>query len=172
MCYASSTLFHSSFTMPQWFRHWLHISDQCAIYLLIAGSYTPFLIALFPTGGWSVWVLAYIWTLAAIGSAMEVMYHHARRDKRWLKIASLVLYVAMGWSAAWPPLLRDMRAAMDPDAFKLLLGGGLAYTLGVPVFVRNRGLDHALWHLFVLAGSGLHFAALWRTVEGALRGTL
>lgn len=80
--------------------------------------------------------------------------------------------VLMGWSAALPPLIRDMRRTMDPSAFRMLLGGGLAYTLGVPVFVRNRNLDHVVWHAFVLAGSAMHFGAVWSTVAAALQGTL
>ena len=61
---------------------------------------------------------------------------------------------------------------MEPAAFRLLVGGGLAYTLGVPVFVRNRNLDHVVWHGFVLAGSALHYAALWTQLTATLRGTL
>ena len=155
-------------------RHLLHIFDQCAIYLLIAGSYTPFMTALFhgSKSAWSVGVLVYIWTLCALGVGMEIIWHKARAVEPWIKFASLTLYVMMGWSAAWPPLFRDLRAAMEPLAFKLLWGGGLAYTLGVPWFVRNRGLDHAVWHLFVLLGSSMHFASLWMAVTSSLRGTL
>ena len=90
----------------------------------------------------------------------------------WIKYTSLALYVAMGWMAAFPPLLADMRAALTPAAFRLLVAGGLAYTLGVPAFVRNRHLDHVVWHLFVMAGSACHFGALHITLAEALRGTI
>ena len=160
-CYLSSTCFHSMFPLQHSaVRHALHIADQCAIYLLIAGSYTPFMLALFGTSRRGVSVLVYIWTLATIGVVIEIGFHQRRGVEVWIKFASLFLYVAMGWSAAWPPLLRAMRAAMEPDAFRLLIGGGLTYSLGVPVFIRNRGLDHAIWHLFVLGGSAIGQNAL------------
>ena len=117
-------------------------------------------------------MLVYIWTLCAAGIGMEVWFHAARGTLPWIKYVSLVLYVAMGWSAAFPPLFRDIRAAMEPQALRLLVGGGLAYTLGVPIFVRGRNLDHAIWHLFVLAGSAMHFASLTQTISATLRGTI
>ncbi len=172
-CYSTSTIFHSSFLLGP-LRHYFHIADQCSIYLLIAGSYTPFMLALFPTRrAWSVGFLVYIWTLAVAGVVAEVVFHRHREQSRdWLKFASLLLYVMMGWSVMFPPLLRDITRAMEPRAFRLLVAGGLAYTLGIPTFVRNRNLDHALWHGFVLAGSAFHYASLLLVVQAALRGTL
>jgi hemolysin III len=92
--------------------------------------------------------------------------------KPWIKFASLALYMLMGWSIVFPPLLRDVRAAMPADAFQLLVAGGLAYTLGVPVFVRNRPLDHVIWHMFVVAGSACHYFSLLKLLPAALRDTI
>jgi hemolysin III len=171
-CYLSSTSFHSAFTLGR-VRHITHIADQVSIYLLIAGSYHGLLVALFPGKPlWSFWLPLYVWALAAVGSTIEVVFHKARGDSRWIKYTSLALYIGMGWGLAFPPLLRDVRAAMSDHAFRLLFAGGLSYTLGVPFFVRNRHLDHAFWHCFVLAGSGLHYMALLHTVTDALRGTI
>ena len=69
-------------------------------------------------------------------------------------------------------LFRDMRAAMSPRALRLLVGGGLTYTLGIPAFVRNKHLDHVIWHAFVLGGSALQYLSLYLCVEDAMVGTL
>ena len=173
ICYTSSTLFHSSFMLGK-VRHVFHILDQCAIYLLIAGSYTPFMTVLFHPHKplWSTWLLVFMWSLCAIGILIELLYHHARGSMPWIKYTSLGLYAGMGWCAAFPPLFRDMRAAMSPRALRLLVGGGLTYTLGIPAFVRNKHLDHVIWHAFVLGGSALQYLSLYLCVEDAMVGTL
>ena len=173
LCYASSTLFHSSFMLGT-ARKVFHVFDQCAIYLLIAGSYTPFMTVLFHPHKrvWSVYLLGFMWSLCFAGIAMELLFHSVRQVEPWLKYYSVVLYVVMGWCAAFPPLFRDMRRAMEPKAMQMLIAGGLAYTLGVPAFMRNRGLDHVVWHLFVLAGSVLHYLSLMHNLRVSLVGTL
>jgi hemolysin III len=126
--------------------------DYIAIYLLIAGTYTPFaLIALGGTRGW--WLFGAIWALAAFGSALQFS---PLRDRHGLKIA---LYLVMGWlgMVTFAPLAERLHFG----GTALLLAGGVAYTLGVPFHLWTRLRYHnALWHLFVLAGSVLHFFAV------------
>ena len=131
--------------------------DHLSIYLLIAGSYTPFcLVSLRGPWGWSL--LGVVWALAALGSLQELK---PRSDAR---ILSLVIYVVMGWLAlvAVVPLLQ----ALGPGGFAWLAAGGLLYTLGIVFYALDTRLAHAhgLWHLFVLGGSATHFVAILRYV--------
>ncbi|MES2404017.1 MAG: hemolysin III family protein [Pseudomonadota bacterium] len=130
----------------------LSLLDHIAIYLLIAGTYTPFaLIALGGVRGW--WLFGAIWTLAALGSVLEFS---SLRERTGFKIT---LYLIMGWlgMVTFVPLA----ARLHVGGTTLLLAGGIAYTLGVP-FHLWRGLRYhnALWHAFVLTGSTLHFFAV------------
>jgi hemolysin III len=126
--------------------------DHIAIFLLIAGTYTPFtLIALRGTWGWSLFGI--VWSLALLGSALELGVL-----KRYRRFAVL-LYIAMGWVGiiAFRPLL----AHLQTGGMVLLLGGGAAYTLGVPFYLwRRLPYHHSVWHFFVLAGSVLQFLAV------------
>lgn len=148
--YTTSTLYHGiPFPRP---RRVLRILDHLAIFLLIAGTYTPFvLIALRGTWGWTLFAI--VWTLAALGVAIELS--QLRRFRR----AMIGLYIAMGWVGlvAFKPLV----AALPAGGLWLLFGGGAAYTFGV-VFYRwwNLRYHHALWHLCVLAGSVLQYFAV------------
>jgi hemolysin III len=123
--------------------------DYAAIFLLIAGTYTPFtLVSL--RGGWGWTLLAIVWGLAILGVVLQVTI--PARVRR----LSVVLYLAMGWLAviAIGPLVRSLQ----PRGLALLFLGGLAYTLGVVFFSwRRLPYHHAVWHLFVLAGSACHF---------------
>jgi len=148
--YTTSTLYHS-IPSPE-SKRVLRVLDHLAIFLLIAGTYTPFvLIALRGAWGWALFTI--IWTLAIIGIAIELS--HLRRFRR----AMVVLYIAMGWVGliAIEPLV----AALPAAGLWLLFGGGVCYTLGVPVYLSRRmPFNHALWHVFVLAGSILQFFAV------------
>ena len=150
LLYTASTLYHSIPLLAA--KPTLRALDHIAIYVLIAGTYTPFtLIALPGPAGWSLF--AAVWTLALIGSALELGLL-----KRYHKLAVL-LYVGMGWIGmiAFEPLSRHLQGG----GTALLIGGGLAYTLGVPFYLwRRLPYHHALWHVFVLAGSVLHFLAV------------
>ncbi len=124
--------------------------DHCGIYLLIAGSYTPFaLVSLRGPWGWSL--LGVVWSLALLGIAQEVWL------ARGARVLSLVIYVLMGWLAlvAVVPLWR----ALGPDGFAWLAAGGALYTLGIAFYVADHRLrhSHGIWHLFVLGGSACHF---------------
>jgi hemolysin III len=158
LLYTASTLYHSISVAAA--KPALRALDHIAIYVLIAGTYTPFtLIALPGVWGWSLFVG--VWTLALAGSALELGLL-----KRYHKLAVL-LYVGMGWIGmiAFEPLSKHLQTG----GTTLLLAGGLAYTLGVPFYLwRRLPYHHALWHVFVLTGSVLHFlAVLLYVIPGA-----
>lgn len=147
--YAASTLFHSTRGRTKAF--WERV-DHASIYLLIAGTYTPF--ALGPgTDAWSWGALAAIWGLAALGVARELQPEGAARP-------SVALYVAMGWIGVIAAAFSSARIA--PAALVLLLCGAALYTGGTVFYRNRRGLRHAhgLWHLFVLGGTASHYLAI------------
>jgi hemolysin III len=150
LMYTASTLYHSV-PLPR-VKTVLRVIDHSAIFFLIAGTYTPFtLVNLRGPWGWSLFGI--VWGIALLGVAFQVTLL-----RRW-RIASVGLYVVMGWVviAAIKPLL----ASIAPAGFALLLAGGLAYTLGIIFYSWHRlPYHHAVWHLFVLAGSILHFFAI------------
>ena len=150
LLYTASTLYHSVSLAAA--KPALRTLDHIAIYVLIAGTYTPFtLIALPGAWGWSLFTA--VWTLALLGSGLELGLL-----RRYHKL-SVLLYVGMGWIGmiAFEPLSHHLQAG----GISLLIGGGLAYTLGVPFYLwRKLPYHHTLWHVFVLAGSVLHFLAV------------
>ncbi len=148
--YTMSTLYHSIRGKG---KRVLQKLDQCSIYLLIAGTYTPFtLVTLRGAWGWSLFGV--IWGLAALGIAQEAWLGKGAR------ILSLVIYVLMGWLCviAIKPLL----AALPPAGFAWLAAGGLFYTVGIIFYALDEKLrhGHGIWHLFVLAGSTSHYLAI------------
>jgi len=150
LLYTASTLYHS--IQDPRTKNIFQILDHSAIYMLIAGTYTPFtLVNLRGPWGWSLF--AVVWCLAFIGTAIQI-----GRMERW-RVVSLVLYIGMGWTVlvAIKPLISSVAAG----GLILLLLGGLAYTSGI-IFYRWKNLkfNHAVWHIFVLAGSILHFFAV------------
>ncbi|MDO1528408.1 hemolysin III family protein [Fulvimonas sp. R45] len=150
LLYTASTLYHA--VRHERARRHLRTLDHIAIYLLIAGTYTPFTLVALP-GAWGWGLFAAIWSLALLGSALELGLLGHRRG------LAVLLYVAMGWvgMVAFKPLL----AHLQPGGMALLVGGGAAYTLGVPFYLwRRLPYHHAVWHAFVLAGSVLHFLAV------------
>jgi hemolysin III len=148
--YAASTLYHAARRPALKLR--LKILDHSAIYLLIAGSYTPFLIdALRGAWGWSL--LGVVWGLAVVGIGFKLVFTGRFR------LLSTALYVAMGWLAliVIGPLLRNLA----PFTLAWLFAGGMAYTAGTLFFHADRlRHGHAVWHLFVLAGSACHTVAV------------
>jgi hemolysin III len=131
----------------------LQILDHSAIFLLIAGTYTPF--ALGPLRGFWGWtMLGIIWALAAFGALVKVK----RGADRHRKFA-IALYLGMGWLAL--VFLRPLALAVPVSAVLWLVAGGIAYTAGVLFFVNKRlRYAHFVWHLFVLTGTSCHFAAV------------
>ncbi|HXF39264.1 MAG TPA: hemolysin III family protein [Blastocatellia bacterium] len=150
LLYTASTLYHT-FHTPRLNRI-LKILDHAAIYLLIAGTYTPFtLVNLRGFWGWTLFSL--VWGLALFGIAWKLI--HVER----FPIVSTVVYVAMGWIAliAVKPLL----AAIPIWGVAWLLAGGLFYTVGVAFYATKRiPYNHAIWHVFVMAGSICHYFAV------------
>ena len=148
--YTASTLYHG-ITSPRAKRA-LQVFDHAAIFLLIAGTYTPFtLVSLRGPWGWSIF--GTVWGLAVLGVILEIAC-----PRRWPAFA-LTLYISMGWVVvvAFKPLL----AALPTGGLVLLVLGGLAYTVGIVFYAwKNLPYGHAIWHLFVLAGTVLHFFAV------------
>lgn len=152
LLYAASTLYHG---IPAPRARWiLQKLDHCAIYVLIAGTYTPFALGTLRGGpGWIL--LASIWALAILGVGITVLPRPRPTGKR----GSLVLYLAMGWVAVF--ILPSLVGSIAPAGLWLLIGGGLSYSAGVLFYVwRRLPYNHAIWHLFVLGGSALHFYAV------------
>jgi len=153
LLYLVSTLYHA---LPEGrAKAWLNRFDHAAIYLFIAGSYTPFALGVL-AGAWGWTLFGVIWALAAVGVAAKLL------DRLRHPLWSTGLYVVMGWLAlgAAGPLFSHMSAA----GVAWLVVGGLAYTAGAVVFLFDNRVRylHFVWHLFVLAGSTCHFfAALW-----------
>jgi hemolysin III len=147
--YAASTLYHS-IHFPR-AKAILRAFDHSAIFLLIAGTYTPFtLVNLRGAWGWSLFGV--IWGLAALGVVFQA----------WLRrrpIARVSLYVGMGWAVV--VAVKPLFAAVAPGGLVLLLVGGLAYTLGLGFYAwRRLPYHHAIWHVFVLTGSISHFFSI------------
>ncbi len=150
LLYSASTAYHAA-TNPR-LRHAAKILDHASIYLLIAGSYTPFtLLALRGAWGWSLF--AAVWLLAIVGVAMEAFWVYR---PKWI---SAVVYLAMGWMVVLAG--RRLAAALPPGAMPMLVAGGLLYSLGTIFYVLKRvRYAHAVWHGFVLGGSTCHFLAV------------
>ncbi|HEY0662958.1 MAG TPA: hemolysin III family protein [Lysobacter sp.] len=158
LLYVASTLYHAIKHPVAKAR--LKVFDHCAIYLLIAGTYTPFtLIGLRGTLGWVLF--AAIWLLALSGVLFKLFFTGR------FKLLSTLIYIAMGWLVilAIVPVFR----ALDAWTFGWLLAGGLCYTLGT-VFYHRPSLrySHAVWHLFVIAGSVCHYVAVMAQVLAPL----
>ncbi|AWL06975.1 hemolysin III family protein [Massilia oculi] len=150
LLYLTSALYHS---LRGATKNVLRKMDHCAIYLLIAGTYTPFtLVTLRGTIGWTMF--AVVWTLAVLGIAQELLYAGRRR------VLSLVIYVVMGWLAiaCTGPLVDGLGRA----GFAWLAAGGLSYTAGIVFYATDHKVrhGHGIWHLFVLAGSICHYFAV------------
>ena len=128
------------------------ILDHASIYLLIAGTYTPVTLVTLG-GGWGWSLFGVVWGLAAVGVTLKFFFV----DR--YELLSTVVYVGMGWVVV--VALKPLLAAMPMPGFRWLIGGGLAYTLGVAFFLWDRlPFNHAIWHLFVVAGSICHFVAV------------
>lgn len=150
LLYAASTVYHT-LKQPKYKKRFRTI-DHCAIYLLIAGSYTPFtLVPLLGSIGWLLFGV--IWSLACVGIFLKCCFLH--RFQRF----STALYLLMGWLViiAVEPLMNTF----PYEGLLWLLMGGLSYTFGVLFFVTDkRKYHHAIWHLFVLGGSACHYVAI------------
>ena len=150
LLYTSSTLYHS-IPIPR-VKSILRLIDHSAIFLLIAGTYTPFtLITLQGPWGWTLFGI--VWAVAAAGIIFQT-----NLILRY-PIISVVLYILMGWVVI--VAIKPLTERIAPGGLALLFGGGMSYTFGVLFYAwRKLPYHHAIWHLFVLAGSVLHYFAI------------
>ncbi|NMP15034.1 hemolysin III family protein [Thalassotalea sp. Y01] len=149
--FLASTLYHA--IAHTQIKQVLKLLDHCAIYLLIAGTYTPFMLISLK-GAWGYSLLSVVWTLAIVGISFKLIF-----KQRFPKV-SLLTYLAMGWLVviAAPQMLANVAVG----GLILLASGGAAYTLGAVFYAfRKIPFNHAIWHVFVLAGSICHFLAIY-----------
>ncbi|WP_158125559.1 PAQR family membrane homeostasis protein TrhA [Vibrio fluvialis] len=153
--FLASTLYHA---IPhQNAKRWLKTFDHCAIYLLIAGSYTPFLLVSLRTP-LAFGLMIVIWSIALIGIIMKIAFVY--RFKR----LSLVTYLTMGWLSLI--VIYQLALNLDVGGLTLLAAGGVVYSLGVIFYVAKRiPYNHAIWHAFVLAGCACHFLAIYLYID-------
>ena len=150
LLYLASTFYHV-FPNPR-VKRVFHVFDHSAIFLLIAGSYTPFCLVTI-RGGWGWSLFGVVWGIAIFGIVFKAFF-----TGRY-NFVSTALYIAMGWIAVIA--IRPLVAQLPTGAFAWILLGGLSYTVGVVFYAWERlPYGHAIWHLFVLGGSTLHFFAV------------
>jgi hemolysin III len=150
LLYLISTLYHS---LAGGTKRVFRVLDHQAIYLLIAGTYTPFtLVGLKGTLGW--WMFGAIWGLAVFGIVLDALPHKGPR------VIPVIIYLIMGWLCVFA--LNPVLAALTPAGFRWLLAGGIFYTGGILfyILVNRYPWCHGVWHLFVLAGSMSHYFAI------------
>ena len=151
LLYAASTFYHSA-KSDRW-RYWLNILDHSCIYVLIAGTYTPF--ALVTLNGWIGWTLfIIIWLLAVSGIIFKLFYIGK------FQTFSTIMYVVMGWIMV--TVFKPLLLTLSIPGVILLFGGGILYTIGAILFSLDKiKFNHAIFHMFVLAGTFCHFIAIY-----------
>ena len=154
LLYSMSALYHS-FNPPN-IKRIFKVLDHVSIYLLIAGTYTPFmLVSMRDVNGWVI--LGIVWTLALVGIFSEMFL-----SGRFIKVGQIIIYLCMGWACTFD--IVSLKAALPETGFIWLLIGGIAYTVGIFFYVidKLKWFDHAhgIWHFFVLAGSISHFISV------------
>ncbi len=154
LLYLMSTLYHAIRSVRV--KEVLRVFDHCSIFLLIAGTYTPYtLVTLRGPVGWGLFI--WIWAAAALGITLNII------SIQRFRLFSMICYVAMGWSIM--VTVRPLMAAIPAQGLWLLIWGGVAYTGGIVFYaLKRRRYFHGIWHLFVLAGSVLHFLSIFRYV--------
>ncbi|MCE9662798.1 hemolysin III family protein [Halomonas sp. M5N1S17] len=154
LLYTASTLYHGV-RHPRLKRVFQHL-DHCAIYLLIAGTYTPFLLVnMRGTTGWTLFAI--VWGLALAGIACKLAWPHR------FTVLRVTIYLIMGWLIVFAS--GEMSASLPTAGIALLAAGGITYTLGVIFFAISAiPFNHAIWHLFVLGGSTCHYFAVYAAV--------
>ena len=153
--FLASTIYHSMYRSRH--REIFKLLDHCAIYLLIAGTYTPFLLVAMRTDtGW--WLFGTIWALATAGIVKKLWLRH-----RFPKIA-LASYLAMGWLCV--VAAPQIAAAIGPNGMAWLVAGGISYSVGAIFYALDKmPYNHAVWHVFVLAGGACHFfSVIWHVL--------
>lgn len=148
--YSVSTIYHYSTQLD--LKKRLRLFDHISIYFLIAGTYTPFIL-LCLQGYFRYWLLGIIWGIVALGIIYKLMW--------WQKYPklSLWIYLAMGWIIVF--FIKSVYAALSTPGFIWLITGGILYSLGTVFYAKRKPIyNHAIWHLFVLAGSFCHFLSI------------
>ena len=155
LLFSASTLYHA--VQSKRFRRLFKTLDHCAIYLLIAGSYTPFLLVSLRTP-LAIGLMAVIWTIALAGVILKIGFVYK------YKRLSLVSYLFLGWLSVIS--VYQLSQHLVTEGLVLLAAGGLVYSLGVIFYVINRiPYNHAIWHGFVLGGAACHFVAIYFYVQ-------
>lgn len=148
--YLSSTLYHAARCPIK--KDKLKMRDHCAIYLLIAGSYTPFLLVSMQEAAWGMFAL--VWGIAIFGIFLKIKFKHR------FSLLRVATYIVMGWLVVLTG--DELFAALPEDGIFLLTLGGIIYTLGVIFYLGERiPYNHAIWHMFVLGGSICHFFSIY-----------
>ena len=155
LLYGSSTLFH---TFPQSMQRVFSVFqrfDHCAIYILIAGTYTPFVLLMAPTTRGYL-LLGILWGIAILGIIFKAIWI------RKFKVFHLFMYLAMGWSVVtiWP----DIQGGISSSVMMFLVLGGFSYTIGIVFYISRFSYAHFVWHIFVLGGSVFHFISIYNLV--------
>jgi hemolysin III len=148
--FLASTLYHALHASPR--KHLFKLFDHCAIYLLIAGTYTPFLlVAIRDNTGW--WMFGAVWTLATAGVLTKLWFRH-----RYPRL-SLISYLLLGWIIVL--VIPQLAEAIGEHGMAWVVAGGLCYTVGALFYAaKSVSFNHAIWHFFVLAGGVCHFLAV------------
>ena len=149
--YSASAFYHNTEDLN--FRHKRKILDHCAIYILIAGTYSPFaLAALGGELGWIIFISC--WSMASVGIILKVFFTGR------FNIISTLMYVFMGWMIMF--FIKPLMLILSDIGFYWLLAGGIAYTLGAIIYsIKSIPLNHAVFHVFVLIGSFCHFISIY-----------
>lgn len=155
LLYSASTLYHSTRNLRKRFLY--KVFDHIAIFILIAGTYTPFaLVTLRGQTGWII--LAVVWGIALFGTILKLFFTGR------FKILSTLLYVGMGWVIIFA--IKPLNENLSSQGLYWLMGGGLAYTIGAILYSISRiKFNHAIFHFFVLLGSYCHFMAIYNHVQ-------
>lgn len=148
--YGASTFYHSCKVLEK--KHILKVVDHACIYLLIAGSYTPFSLGpLQESGGFNLLMIE--WIIAIVGIIMKIIAIHR------FHFISLIAYLAMGWLVMFS--FNDLRNTLSMDSIIWLIAGGVIYSLGTLFYIwDNLPFNHGIWHLFVLGGSACHYISI------------
>lgn len=153
--YSMSSIYHG--LAPNNAKRVMRVFDHCTIFLLIAGSYTPFtLVSLRDNVGWPLFGI--IWGTAVVGIILNAI------DIERFKVISMICYLAMGWAIIFT--IKPLINAVPAGGIKLLVAGGIAYTVGAVIYGIGSKVKymHSIWHFFVLAGSVLHFLTIYNYV--------
>jgi len=153
--YLSSTIYHGHNGR---FRKFFQKLDHLSIYLLIAGTYTPFMLVTL-NGAWGWSILGVVWGLAVIGIVLDTL-PNKKREKENKRIPQLIIYLLMGWLIIIP--LNTLSESLHSNGVYLLALGGLLYTVGIVFYILDYRLKHAhgIWHLFVVGGSVSHYFSI------------